>query len=308
MLRQRTIDRPAHAIGVGVHTGRPVRMTLRPAQADTGIEFLRLDAPRRPVRALADNVSDTTLSTSIGEHGVRIATVEHLMSALWGMAIDNVRVELSGEEVPIMDGSAEPFVRIVQGAGVRELDAPRRFIKITRAITVTQGEAHASLRPYNGFRAGYTFVADHPVFNRYPKRVEADFAKTSYVREVCGARSFGLMRELPQARAIRKCLGSSLKNAVGVGDHAVLNPEGLRYADEFVKHKLLDAIGDLYLLGLPVIGAFDGYMSGHALNNKLAWAVLRSHDAWTLVSSDGEAVADRRVAVAAGQRISPREG
>ena len=307
MLRQRTIDRPAHAIGVGVHTGRPVRMTLRPAQADTGIEFLRLDAPRRPVRALADNVSDTTLSTSIGEHGVRIATVEHLMSALWGMAIDNVRVELSGEEVPIMDGSAEPFVRIVQGAGVRELDAPRRFIKITRAITVTQGEAHASLRPYNGFRAGYTFVADHPVFNRYPKRVEADFAKTSYVREVCGARSFGLMRELPQARAIRKCLGSSLKNAVGVGDHAVLNPEGLRYADEFVKHKLLDAIGDLYLLGLPVIGAFDGYMSGHALNNKLAWAVLRSHDAWTLVSSDGEAVADRRVAVAAGQGISPHD-
>ena len=307
MLRQRTIDRPAHAIGVGVHTGRPVRMTLRPAQADTGIEFLRLDAPRRPVRALADNVSDTTLSTSIGEHGVRIATVEHLMSALWGMAIDNVRVELSGEEVPIMDGSAEPFVRIVQGAGVRELDAPRRFIKITRAITVTQGEAHASLRPYNGFRAGYTFVADHPVFNRYPKRVEADFAKTSYVREVCGARSFGLMRELPQARAIRKCLGSSLKNAVGVGDHAVLNPEGLRYADEFVKHKLLDAIGDLYLLGLPVIGAFDGYMSGHALNNKLAWAVLRSHDAWTLVSSDGETVADRRVAVAAGQGISPHD-
>ena len=307
MLRQRTIDRPAHAIGVGVHTGRPVRMTLRPAQADTGIEFLRLDAPRRPVRALADNVSDTTLSTSIGEHGVRIATVEHLMSALWGMAIDNVRVELSGEEVPIMDGSAEPFVRIVQGAGVRELDAPRRFIKITRAISVTQGEAHASLRPYNGFRAGYTFVADHPVFNRYPKRVEADFAKTSYVREVCGARSFGLMRELPQARAIRKCLGSSLKNAVGVGDHAVLNPEGLRYADEFVKHKLLDAIGDLYLLGLPVIGAFDGYMSGHALNNKLAWAVLRSHDAWTLVSSDGETVADRRVAVAAGQRISPHD-
>ena len=307
MLRQRTIDRPAHAIGVGVHTGRPVRMTLRPAQADTGIEFLRLDAPRRPVRALADNVSDTTLSTSIGEHGVRIATVEHLMSALWGMAIDNVRVELSGEEVPIMDGSAEPFVRIVQGAGVRELDAPRRFIKITRAITVTQGEAHASLRPYNGFRAGYTFVADHPVFNRYPKRVEADFAKTSYVREVCGARSFGLMRELPQARAIRKCLGSSLKNAVGVGDHAVLNPEGLRYADEFVKHKLLDAIGDLYLLGLPVIGAFDGYMSGHALNNKLAWAVLRSHDAWTLVSSDGEVVADRRVAVAAGQGISPHD-
>ena len=307
MLAQRTIDRPAHAIGVGVHTGRPVRMTLRPAPANTGIEFVRLDAPRQPVRALADNVSDTTLSTSIGEHGVQIATVEHLMSALWGMAIDNLRVELTGEEVPIMDGSARPFVRMAQGAGVRTLDAPRGFIKITREISVAQGEARASLRPYNGFRAGYTFVADHPVFNRYPKRVEADFANTSYIHEVCGARSFGLMRELAQARAISKCLGSSLENAVGVGDQAVLNPEGLRYADEFVKHKLLDAIGDLYLLGLPVIGAFDGYMSGHALNNKLAWAVLRSHDAWTLVSSDGETMPERRVAVVAGQRMSRRD-
>ena len=308
MLRQRTIDRPAHAIGVGVHTGRPVRMTLRPAPPDTGIEFLRLDAtPRRPVRALADNVSDTTLSTSIGEHGVQIATVEHLMSALWGMAIDNVRVELSGEEVPIMDGSAEPFVRIVQGAGLRELDAPRRFIKITRRIAVSQGEARASLRPYDGFRAAYTFVADHPVFNRYPKRVEADFARTSYIRDVCGARSFGLMRELPQARAISKCLGSSLRNAVGVGDHAILNPEGLRYDDEFVKHKLLDAIGDLYLLGLPVLGDFDGYMSGHALNNKLAWAVLRSRDAWTLVSADGETAADEYAEAMAERRVSLRD-
>lgn len=308
MLRQRTIDRPAHAIGVGVHTGRPVRMTLRPAPPDTGVEFVRLDAtPRRSVRALADNVSDTTLSTSIGEHGVRVATVEHLMSAFWGMAIDNVRVELTGEEVPIMDGSAQPFVRLVQGAGVRELDAPRRFIKITREISVSQGEAHASLTPYNGFRAAYTFVANHPVFNRYPKRVEADFARTSYVSEVCGARSFGLMSELPQAQAISKCLGSSLQNAVGVGDSEILNPEGLRYADEFVKHKLLDAIGDLYLLGLPVLGAFDGYMSGHALNNKLAWAVLRSRDAWTLVSADGETVADERAQAAVGRVVSRRD-
>lgn len=308
MLRQRTIDRPAHAIGVGVHTGRPVRMTLRPAPPETGIEFVRLDAaPRQPIRALADNVSDTTLSTSIGEHGVQIATVEHLMSAFWGMAIDNVRVELTGEEVPIMDGSAQPFVQLVQGAGVRELDAPRRFIKITREISVSQGEARATLTPYNGFRAGYTFVANHPVFNRYPKRVEADFARTSYVREVCGARSFGLMSELSQAQAISKCLGSSLQNAVGVGDSEILNPEGLRYADEFVKHKLLDAIGDLYLLGLPVLGAFDGYMSGHALNNKLAWAVLRSRDAWTLVAADGDTVAGRGAQAAIGRRAARRD-
>ena len=309
MLRQTTINRPAHAIGVGVHSGRRVRMTLRPAAANTGIEFVRLDAARQPIRALADNVSDTTLSTSIGEHGVRVATIEHLMSALWGMGIDNVRVELSGEEVPIMDGSAQPFVRMVQVAGVRALDAPRHFIKINREISVSQGDARATLKPYDGFRAGYTFVADHPVFNRHPKRVEADFSRTCYVGEVCAARSFGLMRELPQAHAISKCLGSSLRNAVGVGDHEILNPEGLRYEDEFVKHKLLDAIGDLYLLGLPLLGAFDGYKSGHALNNKLAWAVLRSRDAWTLVSADGAAAPSQAVVAAraaASARTKPR--
>ena len=287
MLCQRTIESPAHAIGIGVHSGRPVRLTLRPAEPDTGIEFHRVDVIASPVAALAQNVTDTTLSTSIGDHGVQVATVEHLMSALWGMAIDNVRVELTDEEVPIMDGSAQPFVEMIQGAGVRDLPAPRKFIRITREISVSQGDAHASLRPYDGFRAAYTFVADHPVFNRYPKRVDVDFASACYVGDVCAARSFGLMRELPQAHAIRKCLGSSLQNAVGIDDDDVVNVEGLRYHDEFVKHKLLDAIGDLYLLGLPVIGAFDGYMSGHALNNKLARAVLRCTDAWTLVSSAG---------------------
>ena len=289
MQCQRTINRTAHAIGTGVHSGRPVRMTLRPAEEDTGIEFLRLDAPAKPVRALAEHVSDTTLSTSIAEHGVQVATVEHLMSALWGLGIDNVRVELSGEEVPIMDGSARPFVEIVQGAGIRDQAAPRKFIKITREISVSQGDARATLRPYDGFRADYTFVADHPVYNRHPKHVELDFATTCYVDDMSGARSFGLMRELGQAHAIRKCLGSSLQNAVGIDDNDIVNPEGLRYDDEFVKHKLLDAIGDLYLLGRPVIGAFDGYMSGHALNNKLARAVLRCTDAWTLSAAEAEA-------------------
>ena len=263
-------------------------MTLRPAEANAGIDFDRLDVASSPVAATAQNVTDTTLSTSIGDHGVQVATVEHLMSALWGLAIDNIRVELTNEEVPIMDGSAQPFVEMIQGAGIRELSAPRKFIKITREVSVSQGAAHASLRPYDGFRAAYTFVADHPVFNRYPKRVEVDFSSACYVGEVCAARSFGLMRELPQAHAIRKCLGSSLQNAVGIDDHDIVNSEGLRYHDEFVKHKLLDAIGDLYLLGVPVLGAFDGYMSGHALNNKLARAVLRCTDAWTLVSSAGE--------------------
>lgn len=288
MLCQRTIERPAHAIGIGVHSGRPVRLTLRPAEADAGITFQRLDVAAAPVAATAQNVTDTTLSTSIGDHGVQVATVEHLMSALWGLAIDNVHVELTDEEVPIMDGSAQPFVEMIQGAGIRTLPVPRKFIRITREIAVSQGAAHALLRPYDGFHASYTFVADHPVYNRYPKRIDVDFAAASYVREVCAARSFGLMRELPQAQAIRKCLGSSLQNAVGIDDDDIVNGEGLRYHDEFVKHKLLDAIGDLYLLGVPVMGAFVGYMSGHALNNKLARAVLRCTDAWTLVSSAGE--------------------
>ena len=281
--------RPAHVIGIGVHTGRPVRMTLRPAPANSGIVFYRSDVPRRPVRALAQNVTDTTLATSIGENGTQIATVEHLMSALWGLGIDNLQVELSSEEVPIMDGSAAPFVRLMRGAGIRDLAASKYFIRIMRKVAVSQGDAHATLRPYDGFRAGYTFVADHQIYNCYPKTVELDFASTSYVDQVCAARSFGLMAELEQAQAIRKCLGSSLQNAVGIDDETIVNPEGLRYEDEFVKHKLLDAIGDLYLLGLPVIGAFDGYKSGHALNNKLARAVLRCTDAWVRVTADGAA-------------------
>ena len=287
MLCQRTINRPAYAIGLGVHTGQPVRMTLRPAPADSGIIFYRSDAPDRPVRALAQNVSDTTLATSIGENGTQIGTVEHLMSALWGLGIDNLQVELTGEEVPIMDGSAAPFVQLVRGGGVRDLAASKQFIRITREITVSQGDAYATLRPYDGFHAAYTFVADHPIYNRYPKAVALDFDAMSYEDHVCAARSFGLVEELPQAHAIRKCLGSSLQNAVGIDDDAIINPEGLRYEDEFVKHKLLDAIGDLYLLGLPVIGAFEGYKSGHALNNKLARAVLRCTDAWERVTAAG---------------------
>ena len=299
--RQRTIKRPAHAIGIGVHSGCPVRLTLRPAPPDAGIVFCRTDAPGTPVHASAENVSDTTLSTSLGEHGVQVATVEHLMSALWGLGIDNARVELSAEEVPIMDGSAKPFVDIIRGAGIRELPAPKQFIKITRRIAVSQGDAHAVLHPYDGFRAGYTFVADHPVYNRYPKQLDLELGPDAYLREVCGARSFGLLAELPQAQAIRKCMGSSLQNAVGINDAAIENPEGLRYEDEFVKHKLLDAIGDLYLLGLPVLGAFEGYKSGHALNNKLARAVLRCTDAWVRVTADGS-----RAAVPSRQRLSLR--
>ena len=285
MLRQRTIRRAVHAIGIGVHSGEKVRMTLRPAGENTGIVFVRGDHKgSHPIRALADNVTDTTLSTSLGRDELQVSTVEHLMSALWGLGLDNLIVELSSEEVPIMDGSAAPFIYLISTVGIVEQNAAKEFIRITRDIEVNQGDATASLKPFHGFKAAYTFVADHPVYNRHPKTAELDFTATSYVDEVSRARSFGLVKELVQAQAINKCLGSSLENAVGIDDFAVVNEDGLRYEDEFVKHKLLDVIGDLYLLGKPILGAFHGYKSGHALNNKLARALLRCEDAWEIAT------------------------
>lgn len=295
MLRQRTIKRPVHAIGIGVHSGEKVRMALRPAGENTGIVFVRTDLKgSAPIRAIAENVSDTTLSTSLGRAGVQVATVEHLMSALWGLGIDNMIVELSAEEVPIMDGSAAPFIYLISTVGIVEQRAAKEFIRIKREVTVTQGDAEATLVPFQGFKAGYTFVADHPVYNRHPKVAELDFSDVSYVDEVSRARSFGLIKELPQAQAINKMLGSSLENAVGIDDFDVMNDGGLRYQDEFVKHKLLDAIGDLYLLGKPVLGAFHGYKSGHALNNKLARALLRCEDAWEVATFEKPVVVTDR--------------
>jgi UDP-3-O-[3-hydroxymyristoyl] N-acetylglucosamine deacetylase len=285
MFRQRTIKSPVHAIGIGVHSGARVRMGLRPAKAGSGIRFVRTDLDgTNSVRAWAESVSDTALSTTISQGPINVATVEHLMSALWGLGVDNLVIELSAEEVPIMDGSAAPFIDMINSVGIVDLDEAKQFIRINREICVNQGEATASLKPYAGFKAGYTFVADHKVFNRYPKYAELDFGTTSYEASVSGARSFGLLKELPHAQAINKCLGSSLENAVGIDDDSVVNEGGLRYHDEFVKHKLLDVIGDLYLLGRPIMGAFEGYMSGHALNNKLARALLRCDDAWDVVS------------------------
>lgn len=264
-------------------------MTLRPAGENTGIVFTRTDLAgqtggRAWVAADAQKVSDTTLSTSLDGNGVRVSTVEHLMSALWGLGIDNLQVELNSEEVPIMDGSAAPFIYLIKSVGVVEQNAPRQFIRIKREITVNQGDAVARLKPFDGFRAHYTFVADHPVYNRYPKQTTLDFNDVSYVEQVSRARSFGLIKELEQAQAINRCLGSSLENAVGIDDYRVLNEDGLRYEDEFVKHKMLDAIGDLYLLGRPLLADFYGYKSGHALNNKLARAVARCEDAWEVIT------------------------
>lgn len=288
MLQQKTIQHEAHAIGIGVHSGQKVGLRLRPAPANSGIVFVRRDLPGRPqVTARADLVCDTSLSTSIACAGAEVSTVEHLLSALWGLGVDNVIVELTAQEVPIMDGSAAPFIDLIEAVGVRELSDLREYIRITRTIEVSQGDAVASLSPFNGFRANYTFVADHPVYNRYPKSTTVEFTRDNYIREVSAARSFGLVCELEQAQSLNRCLGSSLENAVGIDDNGVLNPGGLRYQDEFVKHKVLDAIGDLYLLGRPILGEFSGYMSGHALNNKLARALLRCENAWEVVTVSG---------------------
>jgi UDP-3-O-[3-hydroxymyristoyl] N-acetylglucosamine deacetylase len=299
MFQQRTIKRPVHAIGIGVHSGKKVRMTLRPAGENTGILFVRSDLGNQAVRAHAGNVSDTTLATSIAENDAQVATVEHLMSALWGLSIDNLIVELNNEEVPIMDGSAAPFVYLINSVGIVEQEGPKEFIRITRPITVTQGDAQATLEPFDGFEVDYTFVADHPVYNRYPKQALLNFSEVSYVQEVSRARSFGLVDELEQAQGIQRCLGSSLENAVGIDEYQILNEDGLRYQDEFVKHKLLDVIGDLYLLGRPLVGRFHGYKSGHALNNKLARALLRCEDAYEIVTVGKDEFTDMPIQVPA---------
>jgi UDP-3-O-[3-hydroxymyristoyl] N-acetylglucosamine deacetylase len=302
MLYQRTLRVPVHAIGIGVHSGRKTRMRLAPAPAGTGVHFVRADLPNAPsIPALAAYVCDTQLSTSIGADDVRVVAIEHLLSALHGLGIDNLRIELNGEEVPILDGSAAPFVDLIQGAGIVQQAMPRQFIRIKKKISVCRGEARASLRPYAGFKAAYTFESDHPVFNRYPKSAEVDLGCHSYQEAVGPARSFGRVDELDQARQLDRCLGSSLDNAVGVGDVSILNPEGLRSEDEFVKHKLLDAIGDLYLLGRPVLGAFEGHQSGHALNVELVRALLARQDAWHLITAAPERidVAERPVPMAA---------
>lgn len=285
MLLQRTIKSPVHAIGIGVHTGANVAMTLRPAAANTGVRFVRTDLPGNPVvAAQASRVSDTCLSTTLQDGRAEVATVEHLMSALWGLGIDNLIVELSSREVPIMDGSAEPYVKLIESVGMKTLAAPKLFMRVTRPVEVRQGDSMVALTPYNGFRASYTFVADHPVYNRYPKRLDMVFNGDSYLRQICAARSFGLVSELEQAQQIDRCLGSSLDNAVGIDDRDILNEGGLRYNDEFVKHKVLDAIGDLYLLGHQIIGAFEGYKSGHAINNALARSLLEDADAWEMIT------------------------
>ena len=288
MNAQQTLRRAISCAGIGLHSGRKVTLSLRPAPADTGIRFCRSDLGTLEVPATVEHVGGFHYATGLMLDAVRVDTVEHLLSAFIGLGIDNVVVELNSPEVPIMDGSAAPFVYLINTVGIVEQEAPKEFIRVKREMRVTQGDAEAVLTPYDGFKADYTFVADHPVYNRYPKIAELDFSSVSYVDEVSRARSFGLVKELEQAQSINKCLGSSLENAVGIDEYSVINDDGLRYQDEFVKHKLLDVIGDLYLLGRPILGAFRGFKSGHALNNKLARALLRCEDAWEISTYDVE--------------------
>lgn len=289
MISQRTLKNVIRATGVGLHTGKKILLTLRPAPVNTGIIFRRIDLdPVVEIRARPENVGDTRLSTTLVKGKARISTVEHLLSAFAGFGIDNANIDLSSDEVPIMDGSAGPFVFLIQSAGVEEQNAPKRFLRIKQRVRVEEADKWAMFEPFNGFKVGFTIEFDHPVFNEKNCRAEIDFSTTSYVKEVSRARTFGFMRDVELLREKNLALGGSLDNAVVVDDYRILNDDGLRYEDECVKHKILDAIGDLYLLGHSLIGSFSGYKSGHELNNRLLRELLDNKTAWELVSFKDE--------------------
>ena len=285
MIKQRTLKNAIRATGVGLHSGDKVYMTLRPAAVDTGIVFRRTDLPEPvDIRATAENVGDTMLSTTLMENGARVATVEHLLSALAGMGIDNAYVDLSAPEVPIMDGSAGPFVFLLQSAGIVEQSSAKRFVRIKRTITVKDGDKWARFEPFDGFKVGFSIDFQHPVFTKNLSKAEIDFSTTSFVKEVSRARTFGFMKDIEMLRERNLAMGGSMDNAIVLDDYRVLNEDGLRYEDEFVKHKILDAIGDLYLLGHSLVGAFYGYKSGHQLNNILLRTLLADQTAWEEVT------------------------
>ncbi len=289
MIRQRTLKNVIRATGVGLHTGEKVYLTLRPAQPNTGIVFRRVDLEEPvEIKAHPENVGDTTLSTTLCRKGVRVSTVEHMLSAMAGLGIDNAYIDLSAPEVPIMDGSAGPFVFLIQSAGIEEQNAPKRFIRIKETVRVEDGDKWARFEPFNGFKVSFGIEFDHPVFRECSNYATVDFSTTSFVKEVSRARTFGFTRDLERLRENNLALGGNLDNAIVVDDYRILNEDGLRYEDEFVKHKVLDAIGDLYLLGHPLIGAFSGYKSGHALNNKLLRTLLASKTAWEMATFDDQ--------------------
>ncbi len=284
-IKQRTLRHDIRAMGVGLHTGEKVYLTLKPAPVDTGILFRRVDLdPVVEVLARTENVGDTRLSTSLGVGKSQVSTVEHLLSAMAGLGIDNAIVEVTAPEVPIMDGSASPFVFLLQSAGIKEQDAPKKFIRIKKYVRVEDGDKWAVLEPFEGFKVSLELDFQHPVLKNSSQFATLDFSSTSYVKEVSRARTFGFMSDYEWLRANNLALGGSLDNAVVLDDFRVMNEDGLRYKDEFVKHKILDAVGDLSLLGRSLIGAFSGFKSGHALNNTLLRALLADTKAWEEVT------------------------
>ncbi|MFT4636623.1 MAG: UDP-3-O-[3-hydroxymyristoyl] N-acetylglucosamine deacetylase [Arenicella sp.] len=292
MIHQRTLKNVIRATGVGLHTGEKVYLTLRPAAIDTGIVFRRVDLdPVVELRADPNQVGDTRLSTALKKGDVTVSTIEHLMAALAGLGIDNVYVEITSPEVPIMDGSAAPFVFLIQSAGMVEQKAPKKFIRVKKSIKIEDGDKWAKFEPFEGFKVSFAIDFDHPIFEKSPQQATVDFSTTSFVKEVSRARTFGFMHEVEALREAGLALGGSHDNAIVMDSYTILNDDGLRYEDEFVKHKILDAIGDLYLLGHQLIGAFSAYKSGHALNNKLLRALIAQPDAWELVSYDDPAEA-----------------
>lgn len=285
MIRQRTLKNSIRATGVGLHSGEKVTLTLRPAAPNTGIIFHRSDLdPAVSITAAAENVGDTRLSTTLVRDGVRVSTVEHLLSAVAGLGIDNLHVDVSASEVPIMDGSAGPFVFLLQSAGLEEQNALKKFIRIKRTVEIHDHDKWVRFDPYEGFKVGFCIDFEHPMFTSGSQRAELDFSSTSFVREVSRARTFGFMRDIEALRANQLALGGSLDNAIVLDDFKILNEDGLRYENELVKHKILDVVGDLYLLGHSLIGAFTGHKSGHALNNQLIRRLKQDREAWELVT------------------------
>jgi len=289
VIKQRTLKNVIRATGVGLHSGETVYLTLRPAPANTGIIFRRVDLdPVVEIEAKAENVGETSMSTTLIQHGERVSTVEHLLSAFAGLGIDNAYIDLNAPEVPIMDGSAGPFVFLVQSAGIEEQSEAKKFIRIKKPVLLEDGDKWGKFEPFEGFKVSFTIDFQHPAFADRPQEVEVDFSSTSFVREVSRARTFGFMKDIEKLRENNLALGASVDNAIALDEDSVVNEDGLRYEDEFVRHKVLDAIGDLYLLGNSLIGSFSGYKSGHEVNNKLLRKLIAQEDAWELVTFDDE--------------------
>jgi UDP-3-O-[3-hydroxymyristoyl] N-acetylglucosamine deacetylase len=290
MIKQRTLKNVIRSTGVGLHSGEKVFMTLRPAAVNTGIVFRRIDLPSPvEIKAQAHLVGQTQLCTVlVDENDIKIKTTEHLLSAFAGLGIDNAYIDLSSEEVPIMDGSAGPFVFLIQSAGIEEQNAAKRFIRITKTIQVEDGDKWARFEPYDGFKVGFTIDFKHPAFKKSTANAEIDFSTTSFVKEISRARTFGFMKDIEYMRDRNLALGGSLDNAIVLDDYRVINDDGLRYEDEFVKHKILDAIGDLYLMGHSIIGAYHAYKSGHGLNNMLLRALIADPSAWEEICFEDE--------------------